>query len=114
MTKKRRRSAEIVAERLKKNFEPYGAIQRFSEASGLPRGNLQRWVNLETTMNLDFLDRVAETLGVEPADLIQPEAKNGVSARAERIIRAVRSLEGNETALSVVEAVLEPFLKRKR
>jgi transcriptional regulator with XRE-family HTH domain len=73
------KSWDAFRKRLAEYLKPHGAVSEFSRKTGISRGTLDNWLDDEkpTAPTLEFLDKVAEGMGVDPRTLISPTVKRG-------------------------------------
>lgn len=65
---------DAFRKRLSDALAPHGAVSEFSRKSGISRATLDKWLDDKnpTAPSLEFLDKAAAGLGVEPWELLKP------------------------------------------
>ncbi len=108
-------AANLVAQiqrRYGPGLAPATAYRRFATEAGVSLGEVQRVISGTTSIGLDLLERLADTLNVRVADLLLgPEAERHSDGDGEELQRRDRRLPVEERAFLLQMA---RYLNRRR
>lgn len=94
------KSWEILRNKLKDNLSAYGSVSQFCRMTGFSRTAVDNWLNNTSSPNIENLDVIADALGQDPAELLQPpEATSKI-----RKLTPTEALEVIKEALDELEA----------